>query len=101
MFTSTYLDKTRSSLFFYELPTIKFSFSEIVNRIKDIAIVNFEKFSNLFNSYDNPRNENNVKAFALICCFSLIIFLFLSTMTRGESNILPPATPASLKKGKQ
>lgn len=98
MSASAYLDKWRSFFFYYQLPTIQVSISEILNHIKEIAIAAFQKISNLFNSYDTFSNDSNIKTYGLVSCVSLIVFLFLSTLTKRGSSILVPLTPARPKK---
>jgi len=65
----------------------------IVQYVKEIAQLIFQKLSSFSNAYENYPNESNLKTFALISCLSLITLLVIIALRKSQPSIVPPPTP--------
>jgi hypothetical protein len=93
MFTSVQSSFSASSAYLYQEVLPNISSSEIIKRIREIAVDMFTRVSEFFNAFNKPSNENNLKVFALISCASLIALLVISMLRRRDTRIVYPSTP--------
>jgi hypothetical protein len=66
--------------------------SDLVQKIYKTVLSLFIKISEFFNTI-KKFSESNLKTFGLICCFTLVIVLFIAIIRPGN-RIVPFLTPA-------
>ncbi len=89
MFTSIQFNSLSSFALFTQQPALNSLVSEPIQRIKEVVLAVFSRIYEFFHSFNKPSSENNLKAFALISCFSLIVLLFISILRRRHSHPFP------------
>ena len=92
MFPPIWPSSLFSAAIFSSSPFSNIFSSKITQRIKEIAAINLQRISDFFTLY-GQSNENNVKAFALVSCLSLISLLVISMLRKRDAPIVFPFTP--------
>lgn len=66
----------------------------IINKIREIVAGIFSYLSSIFNYFDNPSQEMNVKPMAMVSVLLLLTLMIFSLFRTKKTNIIPvPDTP--------
>lgn len=73
---------------------VSISQHHIINKIREFVAAIFSFLSSLFNYFDNPSQEMNVKPMAMVSVLLLLTIMVFSLFRTKKTNIIPiPDTP--------